>query len=104
MSIPAKHTHLAALNHYLRAVAIVFDFVNPVLAFGRLIDRRSKLRLDESEAGCYAKHYAARLKKKPGRLMPGLLPLFMEREVVARGTITTSKVYHPKCIVQLLTL
>jgi hypothetical protein len=31
MSIPAKDTHLAALNHYLRAVTIVFDFMNPVL-------------------------------------------------------------------------
>jgi len=47
MSIPAKDTHLAALNHYLRAVAIVFDFVNPVLARWWLIDRGSKLRLNE---------------------------------------------------------
>jgi hypothetical protein len=39
MSIPAKDTHLAALNHHLRAVAVVFDFVNPVLALWRLIDR-----------------------------------------------------------------
>jgi hypothetical protein len=58
MSIPAKDTHLAAINYHLRAVAIVFDFVNPVLAFGRLIDRGSKLRLDEPEAGSYAKHEA----------------------------------------------
>jgi hypothetical protein len=41
MSIPAKDTHLVALNHHLRAVAIVFDFVNPVLARWRLLDRRS---------------------------------------------------------------
>jgi hypothetical protein len=51
MSIPAKDTHLAALNHYLGAVAIVFDFVNPVLALWRLIDRGSKLWFDESETG-----------------------------------------------------
>jgi hypothetical protein len=56
MSIPAKDTHLAALDHHLRAVAIVFDFVNPVLAFRRLIDRGSKLWLDKPEAGSYAKH------------------------------------------------
>ena len=56
MSIPAKDTHLAAINHDLRTVAIVFDFVNPVLALRRLIDRGSKLRLDKPEAGCYAKH------------------------------------------------
>ena len=58
MSIPAKDTHLAALNHHLRAIAIVFDFVNPVLALGRLIDRGSKLGLDEFEALGLAKHEA----------------------------------------------
>jgi hypothetical protein len=58
MSIPAKDTHLAALDHHLRAVAIVFDFVNPVLAFGRLIDRGSKLRFNKYESGSYAKHSA----------------------------------------------
>jgi len=36
--------------------------MNPVLPLRRLIDRGSKLRLDESEAGSYAKHYAARSK------------------------------------------
>jgi hypothetical protein len=56
MSVPAKDTHLVAFNHHLRAVAIVFDFVNPVLPFGRLIDGGGKLRLDEPEAGSYAKH------------------------------------------------
>jgi len=51
--------YLAALNRYLRAVAIVFDFVNPVLAFGRLIDRGSKLWLDEPQpGGNYARHEA----------------------------------------------
>jgi hypothetical protein len=48
---------LAALNHYLRAVAIVFDFMNPVLALWRLIDRGRKLRFDESKSGVkYAEH------------------------------------------------
>ena len=41
--------HLAALNHYLRAVAIVFDFMNPVLALWRLIDRGSKLGRDKGK-------------------------------------------------------
>ena len=57
MSVATKDTHLAALNHYLRAVAIVLDFVNPVLPLWRLIDRGSKLRLDESEAGSDAEHW-----------------------------------------------
>jgi hypothetical protein len=35
--------------------------------------------------------------------MPGLLRFHEERLVVARGPITTSKVYHPS-IVQRLTL
>jgi hypothetical protein len=38
---------LFPLNHHLRAVAVVFDFVNPVLARWWLIDRGSKLRLNE---------------------------------------------------------
>jgi hypothetical protein len=46
VSIAGEDTRLAALNHHLRAVAIVFDFMNPVLALRRLIDRGSKLRLD----------------------------------------------------------
>ena len=56
MSIPAKNMHLAALNHHLRAVPIVFDFVNPVLPLWRLIDRGSKLWLDESEPRVYKRH------------------------------------------------
>jgi hypothetical protein len=80
----------------LAAIAIVFDFVNPVLAFGRLIDRGSKLRLDEPQPGVnYARHEGlyrlARLKKKPGRWMPGLLPLFPRGEMMTAGvTITTT--------------
>jgi hypothetical protein len=42
----------------LAAVAIVFDFVNPVLPFRRLIDQGRQLWLDESEFGGYAKHRA----------------------------------------------
>ena len=58
MSVAAKDTHLAALNHYLRAIAVVFDFMNPVLPLWRLIDRGSKLRLDEPKPGMeYAKHW-----------------------------------------------
>jgi hypothetical protein len=34
----------------LAAIAVVFDFVNPVLAVRRLIDRGSKLGLNELEA------------------------------------------------------
>src|SRR5262245_39510087 len=42
-----------ALNHHLRAVAIMLDFVNPVLPTWRLIDWRSELWLDEPESGSY---------------------------------------------------
>jgi hypothetical protein len=66
MSIPAKDTHLAALNHHLGSVAIVFDFVNPVLALWWLFDRTGKPRLNEPEPCRYAKHWAlACLQKKP---------------------------------------
>ena len=55
--VAGEDTRLPSLNHHLRAVAIVFDFVNPVLAFGWLIDRGSKLWLDEPKSGGYAKHF-----------------------------------------------
>src|SRR5262245_13409044 len=44
---------LAALDHELRAVAIMLDFMNPVLPLRRLINWRSKLWLDEPEPGGY---------------------------------------------------
>src|SRR5262249_40691697 len=50
ISIAAEHTRLAALDHHLRAVSIVLDFVNPVLPIWRL---RSKLWFDEPEFGGY---------------------------------------------------
>jgi hypothetical protein len=42
----------------LAAIAIVFDFVNPMLALWRLFNRGSKLWLDEPESGGYAGHGA----------------------------------------------
>jgi hypothetical protein len=52
MSIPAKDTHLAAINHHLRAMAIVFDFMNPVLPLWRLFNRGGKLRLKRNISLC----------------------------------------------------
>ena len=52
-----RDTHLPSLNHHLRTVAVVFNFVNPVLALWRLIDRGSKLRLDKPEPCHYAEHH-----------------------------------------------
>jgi hypothetical protein len=45
------------LDHEERAIAIVFDFGDPVFPFWWLIDQGGKLRLDEPEPG-YAKHEA----------------------------------------------
>ena len=56
ISISAEHMRLTALNHQLRAVAIMLDFVNPVLPLWRLIDGRSNLWLDEPEPGGYGGH------------------------------------------------
>jgi hypothetical protein len=56
MSVAAEHTRFAALDHHLRAVAIVLDFVNPVLPVWGLFYWRSKLWLDEPEFGGYARH------------------------------------------------
>jgi hypothetical protein len=66
----------ATLHDYDAAVAIMFDFMNPVPPLRRLIDQGSKLRLDKPEAGGCAKHAACTSQKKPGRWVPGLLPLF----------------------------
>jgi len=49
---------LPALNQHLAAIAIVFDFVNPMLALWRLIDRGTELGLDEPELISYAEHDA----------------------------------------------
>ena len=49
---------MPALKQHLTAIAILFDFVNPVLALWRLIDRGSELGLDEPELISYAEHDA----------------------------------------------
>ena len=49
-------TRLSLLKQHLAAIAVVFDFVNAVMALGRLIDWRSKLRFNEPGLGGYAKH------------------------------------------------
>src|SRR5262245_59035149 len=49
VSVATEYAGLPSLNQNLGAIAVIFDFVNPVLAFGRLIDRRSKLGLNELE-------------------------------------------------------
>ena len=58
ISIAGEDTGLSSLNQHLAAIAIVFDFVNPVLALWWLIDQGSKLGLDEPEPCRYAKHEA----------------------------------------------
>ena len=52
-SIAREDARLPWLNQHLAAIAIVFDFVNPVLALRRLIDGGSKLGLNEFEARGY---------------------------------------------------
>ena len=55
-SITCEDARSPALNQHLAAIAIVFDFVNPMLALRRLIDRGSELGLDEPELISYAEH------------------------------------------------
>jgi hypothetical protein len=57
VSIAREDAPLFLLKQHLAAIAIVFDFMNPVLPLWRLINRGGKLGLDESEAGSYAKHW-----------------------------------------------
>jgi hypothetical protein len=49
VSIAGEDTGFSLLKQDLAAIAIVFDFMNPVLPLWRLIDRGSKLWLDEPE-------------------------------------------------------
>jgi len=56
VSVAGEDTGFSLLKQHLAAIAIVFDFVNPVLPLWRLIDWGSKLWLDESEP-C-RKHWA----------------------------------------------
>jgi hypothetical protein len=60
-SVAAEQMRLAALNHHMRAVAIMLDFVNPVLPLWRLIDWRSKLWLDEPETRRHSIYLASSL-------------------------------------------
>jgi hypothetical protein len=43
VSVAGEYARLPSLKQHLAAIAVVFDFVNPVLALWRLIDRGSKL-------------------------------------------------------------
>jgi hypothetical protein len=56
MPIAGEHANLPLLKQHLAAIAIVFEFVNPVVTFGRLIDRGRKLGFNETEPCRYAKH------------------------------------------------
>ena len=56
ISIAGEDTGFSSLDEHVGAIAIVFDFVNPVLPLWRLIDRGSKLRLDEFEPPVYKGH------------------------------------------------
>ena len=55
ISVASEDTGFSSLNQHLGAIAIVFDFVNPVLALWWLINQGGKLGLDEPEP-C-RKHY-----------------------------------------------
>jgi hypothetical protein len=52
-SVARQHTRFAALKQYLAAISVILNFVNPVLALWRLIDRRRKLGLNEFEPFSY---------------------------------------------------
>jgi len=60
-----------SLHQHLAAIAIVFDFVNPVLSLWRLIDQGWKLWLDESEPGGYTKHWDLAEGIRPGTVDRG---------------------------------
>jgi hypothetical protein len=56
VAVARKHAHIVSLDQHLAAIAVMLDFVNPVLALWWLIDQGRKLWLDESETGSDAEH------------------------------------------------
>jgi hypothetical protein len=52
--IAGQNTRLSPLKQHLAAIAIVFDFVNPLLSLWRLIDRGSELGTDKAENAGHA--------------------------------------------------
>ena len=63
--ISVKDPRSTTLHDYNAAVAIMFDFMTPVIALWGLIDQGRKLRLDEPESGMeYAKHGLGRLIRR----------------------------------------
>ena len=97
ISVAGEDTGFPSLNQHLGAIAIVFDFVNPVLALWRLIDQRRKLWLDKPEP-C-RKHYfvlfGSLTEEAPDGGCQGFFRSFeMERRDDGRVTITTGPNYH----------
>ena len=47
MAVAREGTRLAALDDEFGPIAIVFDFVNPAVALGRIVHQRRQLKLDK---------------------------------------------------------
>ena len=56
VSIASENPRRSLLKQYLASIAVVFEFVNPVIPLWRLIDRGSKLGFDEPKACGYGRH------------------------------------------------
>ena len=56
ISVASEDASLPSLKQHLAATAVMFDFVNPVRAFGRHVHGGRRLRLNETEPCGYAKH------------------------------------------------
>src|SRR5262245_66387137 len=56
ISVARYYTGAPRLKQHLAAIAVMFEFVNPLLAVGRLIHRRSELGHDEAKRRRNAGH------------------------------------------------
>jgi hypothetical protein len=50
ISVASEDASLPSRKQHLAAIAVIFDFVNPVIPLRGLIDERCELRLDEYNA------------------------------------------------------
>jgi hypothetical protein len=83
------------LKQHLGAIAIVFDFVNPVIPLWWLIDRGSKLWLYESEG-----HEACTYRRSPDGGCQGFVALPRGEMMMMAGKPSPSPNYHLTAINQ----
>jgi hypothetical protein len=91
VSVASEYARLPSLKQHLAAIAIVFDFVNPVLALWRMIDRGSKLGRDKAKT---RNRYVS---------LPGAIPVPIPHFVLHKPFGTARVFAHPHSVITIMT-